>query len=244
MLGKSLLLHDDEQGAPTHVLCFLSQEDPTILLKCDPWLADGTFSSCLKLVYQICTIHGQVNTHTDSFVFFFLPNKREEIYIHTVKNEFLILVLKTQESNPGPQGMLFTNQDRQRLSNLLSCRLELVAPTARQLSERYSPNEDQITAECAPSNVQTYTETAACQKKFKTRPDTGPANEHQLLPVSSPELATQLAGSGDAVNKSSRTKHCHLFARAAPTRIPCPQNTAPRSTPCQCLVCKPEPCKN
>ncbi|KAJ9059080.1 hypothetical protein DSO57_1006212 [Entomophthora muscae] len=32
---------------------------------------------------QLWAIHGQFNEHTIPFVFFFLPNKREETYIHT-----------------------------------------------------------------------------------------------------------------------------------------------------------------
>ncbi|KAJ9090402.1 hypothetical protein DSO57_1002714 [Entomophthora muscae] len=74
-----------------------------------------------------------------------------------------------------------------------------------------SPNGHQIATRLLPLMTQTYTEVVAFLKEVKISPDTGPTNEHQLLLVPSPELATQLAGSGDVVNRSSRTEHCHFF---------------------------------
>ncbi|KAJ9051381.1 hypothetical protein DSO57_1005089 [Entomophthora muscae] len=119
---------------------------------------------------------------------------------HNVKNNISILVLKTQGSNSGHQDMPGTYQEKQGPANLLSHRLELGD----------SPNDHQIATSCVLRRTQTYTEVMAYLKKVKMRPDTGPANEHQLPSVSSPDLATQLAGSSDVENRSRETEHHHF----------------------------------
>ncbi|KAJ9059429.1 hypothetical protein DSO57_1002425 [Entomophthora muscae] len=115
------------------------------------------------------------------------------------------------ELNPAPLKMNCVNQDGQGSANTLNQRLKLLNYfTNRQLVKRDSPNGHQIAASLVPLRTQSYVEVVACLKKVKTRPDTGPANEHQLLPVPYPELAAQLASSGDVVNRSGGTKH-HPF---------------------------------
>ncbi|KAJ9081373.1 hypothetical protein DSO57_1015268 [Entomophthora muscae] len=132
-------------------------------------------------------------------------------FIKAVNNNILILVLKPQESNSGPQGMSFVNQDEQELANMLSCRLESVSfPLTCQLSEKNIPNEDQIVAGCTLSRAKTYAEVVSYQKEVEMRLENKPSNNHQLPPAPSVKLIIQLVNSSNTTNRTRETKHHHL----------------------------------
>ncbi|KAJ9061481.1 hypothetical protein DSO57_1020196 [Entomophthora muscae] len=127
--------------------------------------------------------------------------------VSSLESYISILLLKTQESNPGPHGALCTNQDEQGPANLPSCRLKLTKfPTTLQISEGDSLYGDQITTKCVPPRIQTYSKGFACQKEIKTRSVIDPTNKHQQLQTPSLKLAIQL---DDSDNRSNGTKPCH-----------------------------------
>ncbi|KAJ9055323.1 hypothetical protein DSO57_1005143 [Entomophthora muscae] len=133
------------------------------------------------------------------------------IVLGAVMNVISILVLKTQESNPSPLKVDWTPQDGPGPANLLSYRLKLLScPATRRPNTEDSLNGCQIASKLVPLETNTYTGKVVCLKEVVKRPTTIPANKHQLLPVSSPEKVLQLANSGDMVNNSGKTKHCHF----------------------------------
>ncbi|KAJ9082304.1 hypothetical protein DSO57_1005754 [Entomophthora muscae] len=108
-------------------------------------------------------------------------------------------------------------QDGQGPANLLSCKPELLNYSeTHQTFEDDSPNGHQIAVNLVPSKTQTYTEVVACLKEVTARPPASPANDHQLMPVSSPEWLIQFDWSGDVVKSSGGTKYCHFCSSEQP----------------------------
>ncbi|KAJ9049229.1 hypothetical protein DSO57_1026830 [Entomophthora muscae] len=109
------------------------------------------------------------------------------------------LFASSSEDGSGPQ-------DGPGPANPLSHRLKLLSYSATcWLNNKDSLNGCQIAAKPVPLETHTYTVVVAWK-----RPTTSPANKHQLPPVPSPERVLQLASSGDMVNNSGKTKHCHF----------------------------------
>ncbi|KAJ9072067.1 hypothetical protein DSO57_1031011 [Entomophthora muscae] len=109
--------------------------------------------------------------------------------------------------------MSLKTQDGWEPTKLVNHRLKLLNySTTHRLDKEDSLNGCQIAAKMVPLKTQTYAEVGTCLKEVGTRPNTSPANEHQLLLVSSPEWAMQLVCLGDVVNSSGRIKHLHFFS--------------------------------
>ena len=68
-------------------------------MACDTWLADGTFSACPKIFYQLWVIHGLVQETVLPFVFFLLPGASKEIYTRAL-NELKKELMELPKENP------------------------------------------------------------------------------------------------------------------------------------------------
>ena len=71
-------------------------------MRCNTWLADATFSTCLKIFSQLWNIHGKIGDTVIPFAFFFLPNKEERTYVRalTILKERLDEVYEGMDKEP------------------------------------------------------------------------------------------------------------------------------------------------
>ncbi|KAJ9052718.1 hypothetical protein DSO57_1031468 [Entomophthora muscae] len=141
------------------------------------------------------------------------PNQEEQepANLPSVKTGSLKSTLESPESNPDPPKANKVTQGGQEPANLLSCIPKLFNYfKACQTLKDNSPNGHKIAFNLVPPKTQTYAEVVAFLKEVTTRPPASPANDHQLMPVSSPEWVIQFDCSGDVVNSSGRTKHYHF----------------------------------
>ncbi|KAJ9072400.1 hypothetical protein DSO57_1027961 [Entomophthora muscae] len=118
------------------------------------------------------------------------PNQEEQepASLPSVETGSLISTLKTQESNPNPPKGNHVTQDGQGPINFLSCKPKLLNYyEICQTLENGSLNGHHIAVNPVPPKTQTYTEVLTFLKEVTTRPPASLTNDHQLMPVSSPE---------------------------------------------------------
>ncbi|KAJ9077016.1 hypothetical protein DSO57_1020778 [Entomophthora muscae] len=115
-----------------------------------PWYVLGYLAAYFMLEATVSSLAGWKSENSKS---------KSLKAVNPVKNEILILVLKTPELNSGPLKMTCTNQDRQGHTNILGQRLELVNyPSECQLNKGDSPISHQIAPSLVPLMNQTYVE--------------------------------------------------------------------------------------
>ncbi|KAJ9087406.1 hypothetical protein DSO57_1033640 [Entomophthora muscae] len=204
-LNSKLRLFDYHPNSGTHTLIVNSLNPPASADYYPDLEIDFlTQSSVIKTGLYFVFLGSSSAVIVANLTYLFILNKYEYSWSTIIYPKPSDLT-ETLELNPNPPKANQVAQDRQGPINSLSCKPELLNYSETcQILKDDSPNGQQIAFNL------TYAEVAACLKEVKTRPTTGPANDHQLPPVSSPEWAIQLTGSGDVVNSSGRTKHLHF----------------------------------
>ncbi|KAJ9052350.1 hypothetical protein DSO57_1035097 [Entomophthora muscae] len=160
-----------------------------------------------------------------------------------VMNDISILVLKTQELNPGSQKADPTLQTSPGPTNPLKDGLKSLTSyfETRQSPKDNSQNGHQIDANLEPPKTRTYAAVAACLKEVKPNPILNSAND---LPACHLERIVQLNYSGDMVNSGSRMKHCHFYSpEQALPGPPTPKNLSQDPCPTSTLSANLNPAK-
>ena len=78
--GDPFLVYDSGVGDEVRIFTFASQDASQFLGDSEHWYADGTFSVCPGVFFQLYTIHGQCDGRIFPCVFSLLSSKIENVY--------------------------------------------------------------------------------------------------------------------------------------------------------------------
>ena len=77
--GQFLIFHSTQGDADT-IFIFGTYQSLQLLSQSQNWFGDGTFKLYPQIIFQIYTIHTQINGHILPCIYVSLPNKTEETY--------------------------------------------------------------------------------------------------------------------------------------------------------------------
>ena len=89
------LLRDSGKDDKERILIFGDATMKNLLNLSNTWLVDGTLKLSPEIIYQIYTIHAELNGFDLPCVYVLLPNKTEKTYIRMIE-------LLSDETNPNP----------------------------------------------------------------------------------------------------------------------------------------------